>query len=141
MPRLLHYIQHYQHTLKRDVFILEMISQKSDEDGVVWPGRDKDEVVFARITDWLDAQQIKYQMTATMGHMCGPTGLYWIDFTGADDPKLLKFSALFENPDGTSLQPEKYMLYQMDYQSWVERGGPEAYEQHLRDLEDPNFEF
>ena len=124
-------IDEYLYELQRDVFVLELLSP--------W-GEFKFDAESERAhLDWFKEVGLKYAVTAPEGAFGGGYGLYYVDFSGWDDPLIAAYVAKFENEHGTSLQPDKYRMNAINYREWVESGGIERHEQHLRDLEDPEW--
>ena len=124
-------IDQYLYELQRDVFVLELVKPSLESEIDV-------ESEKAHL-DWFKQVGIDYAVTAPEGAFGGGYGLYYVDFSGWDDPLITSYTAKFENADGTSLQPDKYRMSAINYKEWAEAGGIERYEQHLRDLEDPEW--
>jgi hypothetical protein len=122
---------YYLHKDKKDIFVLSLTREKL--------GIGYDDATLAEHKTWLDNNGIKYVMTCWPGWLCGDSGLYYLYVDGRDDPKLLAYSAKFEDAEGKSLDPTKYQAFVLRYDEWVADGGPEKYAQHLINLEDPDY--
>lgn len=58
-----------------------------------------------RMLSWLEANNVKYEMTAPRGHLEGYTGIYAIYFPDLNCASYLRFLAEFETSDGHSKSP------------------------------------
>ena len=70
---------------------------------------------------WAKANRISYEIAAPRGWMGGDPGSYIVYFDSSDDPRIAAYSAVFEHPDGKSLQPEIYQMHLYPYQVWLNR--------------------
>lgn len=134
------HIDHYLYTLKRDIFVLQLKHRPRFDNELTLFGNFNEEA-FEKHVAWFNERNIKYEMTAPMGWLSGRSGFYWVDFTSPDDPAVIAYSAEFENADGGSKDTTSYQLYLYSYADWVKDGKDKEYEQHLRDLDDPDFNW
>ncbi len=86
--------------------------------------------------EWFASKGLRHASAAPRGWMEGDPGLYAVYFTSQDDPCVAGYTALFENPDGSSLDPDTYRMSLITYQSWLANGGPARL---VRDLADNDF--
>lgn len=56
------------------------------------------------------------------------TNFYHVSFAGDQDVRLKAYSDQFEDDQGVSLKPEIYQLYEWSYQTWVNEGLQQAWE-------------
>jgi hypothetical protein len=124
-------VDQYLYELQRDVFVLELVRPPLDF-------KFDAEAEQAHLA-WFKEVGVNYAQTVPQGAYGGKFDLYWVDFSGWDDPLIAAYTAKFENANGSSLQPDKYRMVAVNYREWVEAGGTERYEQHMRDLEDPDW--
>ena len=85
-------------------------------------------------------RNIEMHHTCSTGTLGGWYGLYYIDINPTKE-LIDEHTAKFENPDGSSLKPVNYQMTLIEYQEWIDKGGIEEYEQHLRDMADPNYQY
>jgi len=138
MPMLIYLTDQYLYEKKRDIYVLQIINQ--DKSRWFFQRDNKDNLKIQKeITIWLTDNDIDYAITGPPGLLEGWTGMYYVDFSGEDDPKLKLWMSTFEDENGNSLHPEKYIMYQYSYQDWVNSGGLTRHEQHLKDMEDPDY--
>jgi hypothetical protein len=139
MPMLIKNTDQYLYENKRDIFILEIKNQT----GTLWYN-DEDQynkAIEKEQLDWLDAHGVEYARTGPPELLEGWLGHYYVDFAGWDDPKVAEYTEQYENKDGSSLNPEKYRMVALSYEEWVGKGRLAEYEQYLKDMEDPNYEW
>ncbi len=142
MANHIEYIDYYLERNKRDVFYIQLIPQGE----IPWDfesistGR-LDTNILKQHLLWLDEHNIKHAMICDIGWFSGDTGMHYQDFQGWDDPLLKEYCAIFEDENGNSKDPSKYLLCYRSYDDWVSSGKRDKYLQHLKDLEDPNYEW
>lgn len=143
MPSLLKNTDEYLYEKKRDVFVLHIQPVIEDDDGYpVANYRHESVEEETKIhLDWLDAHGIKWVQTGPSGLLEGWMGHYYVDFTSWEQPELLAYSAQFENEDGTSMAPDRYKMYGLSYQEWIESGDAAAHETYLIESKDPNYQY
>ena len=103
---------------KRDMFFLQF---KPREDDRFFPHREEAEsrAAFLRQTAWFTSNGLTLEGAQPRGLIEGYGGLYAVWFDGPDDPRVAAYSALFEDADGISLEPDFYQLYFMRYEEWL----------------------
>jgi hypothetical protein len=69
--------------------------------------------------DWFEAEGISYETAAPRGWMSGDSGIYAV-YVGPDDPRVARYSTLFENTEGKSLDPDVYQMVLLPYRAWLE---------------------
>jgi hypothetical protein len=139
MPKLINYIDHYLYTNKKDTFILSL---KNQGNSIIYDKYNADNIKTEELKlQWFQDHNIIVEKTNPMGLISGWDGHYYVGFENWDDPVLKLYSDTFENPDGSSKDPTKYQMLCINYDSWVNNGKLEQYEQFLQDLENPDFEF
>jgi hypothetical protein len=72
-----------------------------------------------RHLEWFGSKGLRYELAAPRGWLEGDPGLFAVYFDGPDDPRILEYSALFENADGISLAPDEYQMMIVSYASWL----------------------
>ena len=134
---LIYDIDHYLYTTKSDIFVLRLVNQSDrsvyDRDNIDNKNIEKNQL------EWFDSEGIEYAKTVRSSTIEGWTGLYLIKFLGNDDPAILRYCKEFETSGGISKYPDKFQLYQLSYDEWVDSGELEKYSQYLIDREDPNW--
>ena len=133
MPQLIQSIDDFLYEKKRDIYVLQIIDQTSHFKLIYDENSDANKITERKQLEWFDKNHIKYYFTCTSELMCGWNGLYYIDFTGPNDPLINKYSTEFENNEGHSLEPSKYQLYCLEYSKWVKSKGLENHLQRLRE--------
>jgi hypothetical protein len=128
------YLDYFSKKTGKDVFFLQLTAAIDSLNKF-------DEQTLTEHTTWLDANSVHYEMVCSIGHMCGNTGAYYMDFSGWYDPKLKEYCKIFEDDAGKSKDPSKYRICYIDYNNWVSNGGSKAYEQHLLNLADPEYQY
>jgi hypothetical protein len=78
---------------------------------------------------WFETRNLSHAIAAPRGWLWGDPGCRVVYFDGADDPRVAEYSAEFEDETGRSLNPKKYQMVLMSYQSWLDGDGP----RHLAD--------
>jgi hypothetical protein len=71
---------------------------------------------------WFQNQGLQLTQVRTHEFNLNETNFFHVNFAGAQDVRLKAYSDLFETPDGISLQPEIYQLYEWSYSDWVSEG-------------------
>jgi hypothetical protein len=136
MTALIKSIEDYLYETRRDVFFLELTLPKDDFD----EKRFKSDWVKASqrmATEWLEAHQVAWAFTAPPGLLVGWHGHLYIDFSGWDDPRLKAWQTEFETSMGDPKYPERFVLYGVSFEQWMQNGGFARYENNLKgkDLE------
>jgi len=80
--------------------------------------------VVRRHREWFETRNLSHATAAPRGWLCGDPGCRVVYFDGPDDPRVAEYSAEFEDQTGKSLNPKKYQMVLMSYQSWLDGGGP-----------------
>lgn len=106
-------ISQYFSEKKNDLLILQFVGRGPDH--LDFSDMDQD------VLDWLGSQDISYEKTVPDTVLSGWLGHYYVDFSGAYDPRLASYSAEFENKDGTSLKSDKYQMYVYYYEDWISK--------------------
>jgi hypothetical protein len=97
--------------LKRDCFFFQM---KADHRGFKY-----DESVRAAMLAWFKGWDLEVELTARIGWLMGDPGRYHVAFAGWDDPLLKLWCEQFEDADGESLQPDKFVLQVYPYEDYL----------------------
>lgn len=138
MVMLVRDIEDYLYSTKKDAFILQF---KDQSDNWWFDKEDQANIlVQEEYLKWFDDRGIKYDKTVTPGTLEGWSGHYYIHFAESNDPYIAEYSNEFET-DNKSKYPDKFQMYCIQYHSWVDSGKLAQYEQHLKDREDPNWEY
>jgi len=141
VPMLIHSTDYYLYNKKRDLLILEIRYKEKDTFSI---SIDKDNETVKQIAnthiDWFAQRGIKSYLTVPPGILVGWLGHYYIDIDPTD-AIVTEYSKEFEDSEGRSLEPTKYQMLCLWYNTWVEEGGIEKYETHLKEMADPNYEF
>jgi hypothetical protein len=137
MPQLIHNTDYYFYEKRRDILILEMRIRRENS---ILPDAESCELAAEPQLTWFRNRGIDSHKTCSPGTLVGWCGHYYIDLDPAD-PVVLEYTAEFENANGSSLDPEKYAMMCLSYQHWRDSGGIDQYEQYLKDLADPSYEF
>lgn len=71
---------------------------------------------FAGQISWFHDWGLDWELVAPRGWLGGNPGRYHVGFSGWDDPRLKLWCECFEDRDGRSLHPDKYVMlvYDMD---------------------------
>ena len=136
MPQLIHTTSKYFYDNCRDLLVLQIRT----------PGAlisiDRDDEQTKKIENeqlsWLADRGIEVYKTCGDGVLEGWFGEYFVDVE-IDDPVVAEYSQQFETTDGKSLDPDYYQMCLYSYQEWLDSGGIEKHEQHMKDLADPNY--
>jgi len=80
--------------------------------------------------DWFDRHLLTYQPVTSINAPNDDSGFFHVNFVGDTDPRLEKYSSLFEDDSGRSLDPNSYQMLLWSYQGWVEKNGPEDFARH-----------
>ena len=152
MPTIIQDLDHYLYTTQRDVFYLKLTHPDEDPEEPESIMKDHGDYREPRIqanqkvaTDWFDAHGVTWAMTGPSAVLSGWRvlegwfGEIYVAFEGWEDPKLKAWSDAFEIEGIQSRYPEKFVMYAISYEDWVERGGVEKHEAYLKDLEDPDY--
>lgn len=142
MPMKIEYVDYYLEQNKHDVFYLQLVSQGKypwDFESIS-TGRIDTNILKQHLL-WLDEHGVKYAMICDIGWMSGDTGMYYQGFDNWNDPRLKEYCAKFEDENGNSKDPTKYLLCYRSYEEWLNSGKRDKYLQHLKDLEDPDYEW
>jgi hypothetical protein len=78
-----------------------------------------DESVRAAMLDWFRNWDIEFEVTAPIGWLMGDPGRYHVAFSGWDDPLLRLWCEQFEDANGESLQPDKYVMQVYPYENYL----------------------
>jgi hypothetical protein len=79
--------------------------------------------IVRRHREWFETRNLSHATAAPRGWLCGDPGCRVVYFDGPDDPRVAEYSAEFEDETGKSLNPKKYQMVLMTYQSWLDGGG------------------
>lgn len=128
-------IDRYFYEKRRDLLILEMRIKKEDS---IFVDRELCEEAAKSQLKWFSDRGIKSYATVDAGILAGWFGHYYID-VDPSDPLILEYSREFEDINGKSLYPDIFQMCCISYSEWIKNDGIELYEQHLKDMEDPNY--
>jgi hypothetical protein len=82
---------------------------------------------------WFEKMKLSHAIAAPRGWLWGDPGCRVVYFDGPDDPRVAQYSGEFEDETGRSLNPNKYQMVLMSYQSWLDGGGPRRLADDLAD--------
>lgn len=129
----------YFYEKRRDLIVLQI---KYKPEGRIFIDRDDEK--FKEISknhlEWFEQRGIKMFRTVPPEIIMGWAGHYYVDID-PKDPILIEYSKEFEDETGVSISPDDYQLYNIFYSEWLKNNGIEKYEQHLKDLENPDYEI
>ncbi len=128
----------YLYEKKRDILILQL---KSPKPGLLFYSEGYDEETERLANEqltWFNEQGIDYRHTCSPSTLAGWHGSYYIDIDPIDS-LVGEYVKKFENEDGASLHPEYYQMIALSYDAWVSNGKLEKHEQHLKDIQDPDY--
>jgi hypothetical protein len=77
-----------------------------------------DEKIIRRHRRWFKTQGLRTEMTAPPGWLEGRSGIEAVFFDGLNDARIAAYSALFEDASGTSLEPDKYQMKILMFDTW-----------------------
>lgn len=89
--------------------------------------------------EWFQNRNLIVQEVQTVHFRESHTGFFHVRFQGKQDPRLLEYSATFEDDQGISLMPDQYQMYEWSYSAWIAEGGAEGYKHHLGSLNVTRF--
>ena len=124
MPMIMLSVDQIMNREKRDMYFLDM------KGVTIHPTRAK---LLARKKhfEWFAANNLKYESAAPRGWLEGDPGVYAVHFTGPDDSRLAAYTTAFERPNGISLKPKVYQMVMLEYQPWLNAGGPQRMAEDL----------
>lgn len=127
----------YFYEKKHDLLILEMRIKEGDDS--FWIDREACETAATIQREWFKTRGINSYHTVSPSLIIGWEGHYYIDVDPVAQASLLdEYSSVFET-DGESKNPEQYQMLLMSYSEWLDNDGISRHEQHLKDLEDPDY--
>lgn len=136
MPVLIQTIDEYFYSRKRDILVLEMRIKQPDNKFMI--DRKLCELESTNQLLWFKTRGIDYYMTVDASVLEGWFGHYYIDIDPSD-PCVNEYSNTYEDPNGISLDPEKYQMITLKYNEWVNKGSLIKHEQHLINQQDPDW--
>ena len=74
--------------------------------------------------NWFTSNLVTVREVTSLAAPQENTGFYHVNFVDESDPRLHMYQKIFEDETGASLAPNSYQMYEWDYTTWVERGGP-----------------
>lgn len=136
MPMHIKTIQQYLYEKQRDLLLLKLRSPNSE---FLFDGDDEEtQKIENQHINWFKDRGIEFYRTCDQSVISGWLGEYYIDVDPTNDI-VNEYSTMFETTDGNSLNPLRYQMYIIDYKNWIDEGGDKIYEQHLKDMEDSNY--
>lgn len=94
-------------------FFLQLIQK-----GKIWGSYD--EQTKESQLNWFKQWDIPYELVAWRGLISGDSGRYYVGFSGWEDPLLKLWCKMFEDTDGNSLHPDKYVMHYYDMDMYNE---------------------
>jgi hypothetical protein len=76
---------------------------------------------------WFVNQGLQLTQVRTQEFDVPLTNFYHVNFASDADARLKAYSDQFENPEGISLQPDVYQLYEWSHTAWCESGLRDAW--------------
>lgn len=133
MPILIYNTDDYLYEKQRDIFVLQIKNQSKVRPFVFDRDNEENKAIIEGQLKWLDSHRVEYAKTAWPELICGWNGLIYVNFSGWDDPVIAEYSAEFEDANGKSKTPEKFEMFAISYEKWVEGGGIERLEKARND--------
>ena len=140
MVMLINTTNEYLYEKKRDLLILRLKTPDNGKFNLFGFDRDDEETnrLAREQLNWFSSHDINSYMTCSPGMLAGWDGLYYIDIDPRSD-LVIEYSKKFEDADGKSLTPHYNQMLLLSYDEWVANNGIEEHEQHLRELEDSDY--
>ena len=152
MPVIIEDLDHYLYTTQRDVFYLKLTHPDEDpeepESIMKHRGNYRDPRVQVNqkiATDWFEYHGVSWTMTGPSAVLSGWhvlegwSGEIYVSFDGWEDPKLKAWSDEFEIDGVHPKYPDKFIMFAILYKNWLDKGGIEKHEKHLKLLADPDY--
>ncbi len=117
MPMILKSVDQIMDEEKRDMYFVDFGRFLSDHDKPLMSQRRQEHF------EWFGSKGLRRALAAPRGWLEGDPGLYAVYFTGPDDPRVAEYTARFENPNGSSLEPDIYQMSFITYESWLAHDG------------------
>ena len=122
MPQLIRSVNEVMAAETRDMHFIEFKDWPFASEGV--------KAAREQHLAWFAAKGLRYEMVAPPGWMEGDSGIFAVHFDRINDPRLAEYTAEFEMPDGSSLDPESYQMVLLPYDAWL--NGPARSPDHQR---------
>ena len=97
-----------------------------------------DPTVFNQHMSWFADNGVSVTPVAAMGDQEVLGNLYHVGFDSQVDPKLVAYTAAWENEDGTSLRPDQYQMLEWSWEGWINNQGPQEFAAWLESINSAN---
>ncbi len=118
MPQIIKTMDEIMDEEKRDMFFIRF--------GMPFGDADEPSIKTAKQEHfaWSDAKGLAYAEAAPSGWLSGDPGIHAVYFDSPEDPRVVEYTATFENADGSRRDPNLYEMGLRLDQAWLDDGGP-----------------
>jgi len=74
--------------------------------------------------EWFASKGLRIEKAAPRGWWEGDPGIFAVHFDGPDDLRVAEYSAIFEDAEGKSLEPEAYRMVILSHEDWLRNPPP-----------------